>query len=93
VSRKFTATFLLLCLATVSGQAQSNVFESEDMAELARPRPGARRVYRCCSVSRTGEWYCRESTEKLLAWSRAFTACENRNGKESCITACRSRTR
>ena len=99
--RLFTATFLLLlCLVTVSSQAQSpdsetdlapwsqpNAFESEDMSVLAPRRP--RTVHRCCAKPNYGTMFCRESTDRLLAWANAIISCEHKYGKGNCVSGCR----
>lgn len=101
--RLFTATFLLLLsLVTVSSQAQSTesetditpwfetkASESEDMSELARPRRRPRTVHRCCAKPNYGPMYCRESTDRLVAWSRVINACESRHGNGNCVSGCR----
>jgi len=83
----FIAT-ILLCLTTVAAHAQSP--GSDDMSELRRPRPGpGATVYRCCAKPNYGTMYCRESSDRLLAWDAAIDACERQYGSGNCVSGCR----
>jgi hypothetical protein len=84
--------FVLVGLFAISSHAQSSNYESEDMSEFARPRPGGQRtVYRCCAKPYAvyGSMNCRESTDRLLAWSLAINSCENKYGNGNCVSGCR----
>lgn len=84
MTKLLSSIFVLLMFAPLA-----KALDSDDMSEFRRPRPNPT-VYRCCAKGNDGgRMVCSESTDRLLAWSKAIWRCEQRHGTGNCVSGCR----